>query len=74
MKPMPEFNCRLISQSGEIRRQKCVTLPSLPAIWRELAAIAQSFGQPGEVLQVMDAGGDMIIRVGVATARCSARP
>jgi phasin len=66
---MLELNWRLISQAGEIRRQSNVMMPSLSAIWRELAAVADDFGHPGEVLQVLDLHGDMIIRVGVATAR-----
>jgi phasin len=66
---MLELSWRLISQAGEIRRQSNVMIPSLSAIWRELAAVADNFGHPGEVLQVLDPHGDMIIRVGVATAR-----
>ena len=69
---MLELSWRLISQGGEIRHQANVLTPSLSAIWCELAAIADNFGHPGEVLQVMDPHGDMIIRVGVATARNAA--
>ncbi len=66
---MLELSWRLVSQGGEIRRQANMTMPSLDAVWRELAAIADHFGRPGEVLQILDAHGDMIIRVGIATAR-----
>jgi hypothetical protein len=66
---MLELDWRLIGQGGEIRRQAKVTMPCLAAIWRELAAVAVKFGNPGEFLQVLDPQGEMIIRVGVATAR-----
>jgi hypothetical protein len=69
---MLELNWRLVGQGGEILRQANVALPSMAAIWRELAAIADTFGRPGEVLQVFDPNGAMIIRVGVATARGAA--
>lgn len=69
---MLELSWRLISQGGGIRRQATVLMPSLSAIWPELAAVADNFGHLGEVLQVMDPHGDMIIRVGVATARSAA--
>ena len=70
---MLELSWRLISRSGEIRRQETVTTPSLPAIWRELASVADRLGRPGEVLHVMDPQGEVIIRVGVATARSAVR-
>jgi hypothetical protein len=69
---MLELSWRLVGQGGEIRRQAHVTMPSMAAIWRELTAIADTFGRPGEVLQVFEPNGDMIIRVGVATARSAA--
>jgi hypothetical protein len=69
---MLELSWRLVGQGGEIRRQANVTMPSLRTIWSELAAVADNFGRPGEVLQVLDPNGDMIIRVGVATARSAA--
>ena len=69
---MLELSWRLISQGGEIRRQANVMMPSLSATWRELAAVANDYGHPGEVLQVLDQDGDMIISVGVATARSAA--
>ncbi len=70
---MLELSWRLIGQGGEIRRQANFMMPSLSAIWRELAVVADKFGHPGEVLQVLDPHGDMIIRMGVATARSAAR-
>ncbi|HUO54376.1 MAG TPA: hypothetical protein VMU18_06535 [Rhodoblastus sp.] len=66
---MLELSCRLVGPGGEVRRQASLTTPCLRAIWRELAAIADHFGRPGDILQVFDRNGDMIIRMGVATAR-----
>jgi hypothetical protein len=66
---MLELSWRLVSQNGEMRHQANMTTPSLHDVWRELTALADRFGRPGEVLQVFDAHGEMIIRVGVATAR-----
>lgn len=69
------YSWRLISPNGETRHQETLTLPSLPSVWKELAAIANHFGRPGEVLQVIDGNGEMVIRMGVATARSiAARP
>lgn len=66
---MLEYSWRLISQSGETRHQDKLTLSALSAVWPKLADIADRFGKPGEVLQVVDADGAIIIRMGVATAR-----
>jgi hypothetical protein len=66
---MLEYSWRLISQSGEIRHEDKLTLSALPVVWPKLAEIADCFGRPGEVLQVMDGDGAIIIRMGVTTAR-----
>jgi hypothetical protein len=72
---MLEYSWRLISRTGETRRQERITLPSLLSIWKALEEIADHFGNPGEVLQVFDGNGEMVIRMGVATARSiTARP
>jgi hypothetical protein len=69
---MLEYSWRLISPNGETRHQEKVTLSTLSAVWSILAEIADRFGRPGEVLQVIDQEGQMVIRMGVATARSTA--
>jgi hypothetical protein len=66
---MFEYNWRLIGQNGETRHQEKLTLPSPRSVWEALAEIADRFGKPGEILQVFDGTGEMVIRIGVATAR-----
>jgi hypothetical protein len=63
------YDWRLIGPNGETRRQEKLTLPSPLSVWKALQEIAEYFGCPGEVLQVFDEAGDMVIRMGVATAR-----
>jgi len=71
---MPKMILRLVAADGEIRRQEAAVFPSTSAIWVALADIAQELGRPGEFLQVFDDRGEMIIRVGVATAQSAASP
>jgi hypothetical protein len=66
---MLEYSWRLITPNGETRRQEKLTLSALPSIWPILAEVADRFGKSGEVLQVIDQQGEMVIRMGVATAR-----
>jgi hypothetical protein len=66
---MLEFSWRLISRTGETRRQDKLELNAFSAVWHRLADIADRFGMPGEVLQIIDGDGEVIIRMGVATAR-----
>jgi hypothetical protein len=66
---MLEFSWRLISRTGETRRQDKLELTAFSAVWQKLADIADHFGRPGEVLQIIDGDGEVIIRMGVATAR-----
>lgn len=70
---MLEYSWRLISQNGETRHQEKLTLSAAAGVWPRLADIADRFGKPGEVLQVIDGDGEMIIRMGVATARSVVR-
>jgi hypothetical protein len=44
-------------------------LTAFSGVWPKLADIADRFGLPGEVLQIIDGNGEMVIRMGVATAR-----
>ena len=72
---MLEYSWRLISPNGETRRQEKLTLSALSSIWPILAEFADRFGKSGEVLHVIDQEGEMVIRMGVATARSvMARP
>lgn len=66
---MLEFNWRLISRTGEIRREDKLEITAFAGVWPKLADIADCFGMPGEVLQIIDGNGEMVIRMGVATAR-----
>lgn len=66
---MLEFSWRLISRTGETRRQDKLELTTFSGVWPKLADIADRFGLPGEVLQIIDGNGEMVIRMGVATAR-----
>jgi hypothetical protein len=69
---MRQYRLRLIGLNGEARIEKVMEQPTLSAVWRELAVIAEALGQAGEFLQVIDECGEMVIRVGVATARSAA--
>jgi hypothetical protein len=66
---MRQYRLRLIGMNGEARIEKILEQPTLNAVWLELAEIAETRGQDGEFLQVIDDNGEMVIRVGVATAR-----
>jgi hypothetical protein len=69
---MRQYRLRLIGIDGEARIEKVIEQPSLSAVWRELAVIAEALGRDGEFLRVIDECGEMVIRVGVATARSAA--
>lgn len=66
---MRQYRLRLIGMNGEARIEKILEQPTLTAVWLELAEIAETRGLDGEFLQVIDDNGEMVIRVGVATAR-----
>jgi hypothetical protein len=69
---MRQYRLRLIGMNGEARIEKILEQPTLAAVWLELAEIAETHGLDGEFLQVFDDIGEMVIRVGVATARSRA--
>jgi hypothetical protein len=69
---MRQYRLRLIGIDGEARIEKVIVQPTLSAVWLELAVIAEALGRAGEFLQVIDECGEMVIRVGVATARSAA--
>ena len=66
---MKQFRLRLIGATGEIRHERCFDSAGGTDLWRVTADAADRYGRTGEFLQVFDSRGDMVIRVGVSTAR-----
>ena len=66
---MLEFSWRLIGCDGEIRLQEKLKTKTFPNLWKILVEIADDFGRPGEVMQVLDERDQIVIHVGVATAQ-----
>lgn len=63
------FSLRLIGQTGEVCLQEKMKTTTFPKLWKLLAEVAEDFGQPGDILQVLDERDQIIIHVGVATAQ-----
>jgi hypothetical protein len=66
---MKKFRLRLINASGEIRHEHVFGSKGGSDLWRTASDSAHRLGRLGEFLQVFDEFGDMVIGVGVATAR-----
>jgi hypothetical protein len=66
---MLEFSWRLVGRDGEIRLHERLGPSASPNLWRVLASVARTFGQQGEILQVLDERDEIVIHVGVATAQ-----
>ena len=66
---MAEFRLRLISHGRSIHNEQTVQSPGGSDLWRAVSFFAANYGRDGEYVQAMDEEGEMVIRVGVATAR-----
>jgi hypothetical protein len=65
------FRLRLIGECRTIHREQALKSVTGIDLWREVSFFAARYGRDGEHVQVFDEGGEMVIRVGVATARSS---
>jgi hypothetical protein len=70
---MSQYNIRLIEKSGLVRTEQKAVLGSLACVWRYIGVVAQTTGQPGDIVQVVDAQDQMIIRTGVNSLQAFAR-
>jgi hypothetical protein len=66
-----EFRLLLIGDGRAIRNERIVQSSGGSDLWRSVSSFAANYGRDGEYVQAMDEWGEMVIRVGVATARSS---
>ena len=67
---MAEFKLLLIGHGRTIHSEQIVQSSGGSDLWRSVSTFAAN-GRDGEYVQAMDQWGEMVIRVGVATARSS---
>jgi hypothetical protein len=65
-----EFKLLLIGNGRTIYNEQIVQSSGGSELWCSVSTFAANYGRDGEV-QAMDERGEMVIRVGVATARSS---
>ena len=68
---MAEFRLHLISDRRSIHNEQIVQSPDGSALWRAVSFFAANHGRDGEYVQALDEEGEIVIRVGVTTARGS---
>jgi hypothetical protein len=66
-----EFRLRIIGDGRTIQNEQMVQSSGGSELWRAVSFFAARFGRDGEYVQAFDQNGEMVIRVGVATARSS---
>jgi hypothetical protein len=66
---MLNVHVRLIAPTGAIRHEKRLVSENHKSLWRELSQIALTDGEDGDMLRVADEHGDIIVHMGVSTAR-----
>lgn len=71
---MRNFRLCLVRRSGEVRIETSLSVDDGKQIWSELRSLANRFGESGDFLQVFDESAEMVIRVGVDTARSVKAP
>ena len=68
---MAEFKLLLIGHGRTIHNEQIVQSSGGSELWCSVSTFAANYGRDGEYVQAMDEWGEMVIRVGVATARSS---
>jgi hypothetical protein len=71
---MLKFRLRLVRESGEVRLEYWLSVDDGKQIWSALRFLADRLGETGDFLQVFDESAEMVIRVGVDTARSVKAP
>jgi hypothetical protein len=66
---MHEFSWRLVDANGATRLRETMRAEGISDLWTIVPKIVGEFGRPGEILQILDELGDIVIYVGVATAK-----
>jgi hypothetical protein len=66
-----EFKLLLIGHGRTVHSEQIVQSSGGSELWRSVYSFAANHGRDGEYVQAMDQCGEMVIRVGVATARSS---
>ncbi len=66
---MAKFRLRLIADGRSIQNEQTIQSPGGSELWRAVSFFAANHGRDGEYVQATDEDGEMVIRVGVATAR-----
>ena len=65
------FRVLLIGDGRTIHYEQIVQSSGGSELWRSVSSFAAKNGREGQYVQAMDEWGEMVIRVGVATARSS---
>jgi hypothetical protein len=64
-----EFKLLLIGDGRTIHTEQMIQSSDGRELWRSVSSFAANYGRDGQYVQAIDERGEMVIRVGVATAR-----
>ncbi len=69
---MSSFIFQIIGPEQRLIGEERMCLPDLPSVWSELIRMSWRVTESGTRMEVRDESGDVVIRVGIATARATA--
>ena len=69
---MSTYRFRIVSTERAVLAEHDRHLADMPAVWCELVLLSWRVPEAGAHIEVSDEAGEMIIRVGIATARATA--
>ncbi len=66
---MQRFHVQLVDPARAILREQRLDVMDLSDVWRHIEDLAETAEQPGLRIKVVDDSGEIVVMVGVATAR-----
>jgi hypothetical protein len=66
---MRQYKFDLLMGGEKVAPAQLITLPDLSMVWSKIGAIASNIDEPGHLIRVSNEVGEILILVGVSTAR-----
>jgi hypothetical protein len=70
---MGVYDFEVLKDGAVIAAEQTIALPDTSAAWPKIAELAKTFDEPGHKIRVKDEAGGIVILIGVATLRRSAK-